>query len=162
MSILKKLRDRFTPIDGEDMSRRKFITDAASLAALTVVAGVLPSALVVQDIQAHIERGIVQGQSFNIYEPVIIDIPGVTIVDCHFTAMAPMPYMIRLGPNANHTLLSRCHLDTQTFDVGAGIYVDAQAGDMTKTFQSAFDTASNVRLSSGVYQVSAPIRFKTK
>lgn len=167
MQLKSKIKQFFTPKDGENLSRRKFIKDASSLAALTVVAGVAPSLIVVQDLKAQIASGAVQGQTFYLYEPAVIDIPGVIIADCEFIAMAPMPYMIKLGPNAKKCMLKDSFIDRNNHQIGACILIEPQGNaDMSTTFQQALDTASTVHLGVGNHKIHSPItipsNFKLK
>lgn len=157
MDIKSKVKKFFAPVDGKDLGRRKFIKDAAGLAALTVVAGAIPSILVVDELKRQIESGVVRDQIFYISETVVIDIPNVKIVGCKFIATAPMKYMIEMGVNAKQCLLMDCVIDANGF-VCTGIMVHAQQGDMTQTMQSAFNTnAHTVHLSAGTHNISSPI-----
>lgn len=123
VGVVKIFKKLFDFKDGEDLSRRKFIKDAASLAALTVVATAIPSVLKVKEIQDQINSGTVIGQTFYLDEPIVIDIDNVLISNCTFIATKPMPYMIKAG-NVKNLHISHCSFDFGGNKIGAGMQFD--------------------------------------
>jgi len=103
--MIKKIKAFFDQDNTEvDLSRRKFITTAAALAALTVVATKVPSLLKLKEIEAQIASGRVFGQTFYTDETVIINIDDVVIDSCEFIATAPMEYMMQIDNVSNVTI----------------------------------------------------------
>lgn len=140
--MIKKLKEFFRVEDGPDLSRRKFIKGAASLAALTAVATTLPSISKFKEIQEQLLSGVVENQAFYIYEPVVIDLPNTVVRNCRFVACADMPNMITIKDSAKQCRLEDCHIDDGGFTMDACVRVEPQEGDMTNTLQSAMDTAT--------------------
>ena len=91
-----------------DISRRSFIKSAAALAALTAV-----PLLKTKEIEAQAAQRCIHGQTFYLKEPIVINLPGVTISQCRFVAVAPMSCMIDLS--ASHCMIVNCTFDTQEF-----------------------------------------------
>lgn len=120
--MLNKLKKIFS-FDDIDLSRRKFIKDAGSLAALTVVGLTAPSLLKVNELQAQINSGRISGQTFYLTEPIIIDLPNVIIDNCTFIEVKPIPYMLELTDNANNCVIQYC-----TFERYRPAYTAADAG----------------------------------
>lgn len=153
-----------------DLSRRKFIRDAATLTALAVTASTSPQLAqqLFESIEKQMASGVVEGQTFWLTEPVVIDMPGVVIRNCRFIATRPMPYMFYIGSDAQHCILDGCYLEDNGFLLpsGACVTVEPQIGDMTRTLQSAFDLAQSnsgpatIQLPQGKYRLaSSPIVF---
>ena len=162
--MINWFKSLFTLDESPDLSRRKFIRDAASLAALTVVASQVPSLLKYNELKAQLASGLIENQTFYLTEPVIIDLPNTVIRNCYFVAQNPMPYMIKLASNAHHCLLENCHLSSNLMgDTGYAIVVEPQGDtDMTTTLHSAVDTAQHgdtIYLGSGKYKLSSAIEL---
>ena len=166
--MFDKMKNKFNSVfnDGPDLSRRKFIKDAASLAALTVVASHIPSIAKYNEIRDQIAAGIVENQTFYLTETVVIDIPNVVIRNCNFIAVEPMNYMFELGQNAHDCLVSSCSFDTRGM-VDTVVRLEPQGDiDMTKTFQSAINIAANcgdrsLKLQPGTHSISSAIKWKS-
>jgi len=161
--MFKKLKSLFKFEDGIDLTRRKFIKDAGSLAALTVVALNAPSLLKVKEIQAQILEGRVYGQTFYLTEPIIIDLPNVIIDDCTFIAAEPMPYMVRILGNANNCMIKNSRFESKGL-ADLCIYFEPRTDDMTNTIQAAIDAASDnggvVYLKPGIHKLGPPLNIK--
>ena len=160
MKIFKKLSSLFTFEDGLDLSRRKFIKDAGSLAALTVAALNAPSLLKVKELQAQILEGRVYGQTFYLTEPIIIDLPNVVIDNCTFIAVNPMPYMLKMTENANHCAIQNCMFQSDNL-ADTAFYFEARTDDMTNTIQAAIDAGSGIDavivIPRGEHRLSSPL-----
>lgn len=157
MDIKSKIKNLLS-FDEIDHSRRKFIKDAAGLAALTVIATQAPLLLKpekINELRKQIEAGYVHDQTFYIYEPVVLDIDNVIIDNCKFIAMAPMDYMFYI--KANNLIIKNSHIDGSRMGSG-GIWVEPAHGDMTGTLQSAIDLAQDtIYLAPGTYHMNMPI-----
>jgi len=160
MKVFKKLKSFLLFEDGIDLTRRKFIKDAGSLAALTVVALNAPSLLKVKELQAQILEGRVYGQTFYLTEPIIIDLPNVIINDCTFIAVEPIPYMVRILGNANNCMIKNSRFESKGL-ADLCIYFEPRTDDMTNTIQAAIDAASDngstVYVSAGTHGIKSPL-----
>lgn len=149
-------------IDGDvDTSKRKVIKTAAGLAALTVVAKT--SINILEDktktIQEKIDSGLISGEHFYLYEPIIIDIPNVKIMGCMFEAVAMMPYMLKFGPNATNTLVTSCVFERNGLTDICIKIEPHETINKSNELQAAFDYSSDgvVRLEPGIYRLDNPI-----
>lgn len=156
--IFNKIKKLFS-YDDIDLSRRRFIKTGAQLATLAVVASATPLIfkLKTKEIEEQILGGIIENQTFYIDKTVIIDIPNVIIRNCRFIVTAPMDYAIEFGKNAKNLHINDCFFDCSKMVNEATIKINPQNGDMTRTFQSAIDTAPNIKLEAGVYRVNQPV-----
>lgn len=108
-----------------DLSRRKFIGNAAALTALAVTATTSPklAAELFETLEKQIASGEIRGQTFWLTEPVVIDIPGVIIENCKFIVTKSMPHAFEFRNGAKNCVMQSCTIDTNGFDVGAAIRV---------------------------------------
>jgi len=161
MKVFKKLKSFLSFEDSIDLTRRKFITDAASLAALTVVALNAPSLLKVKEIQSQLEGGRVFGQTFYLTEPIIIDLPNTIIDNCTFIAVEAMPYMVHITKNAKQCVIKNSRFEAKNL---ADTCIDfvARTDDMTNTIQQALYAACDnsdvtVYFKPGIHKISSPL-----
>ncbi|MGB1191830.1 MAG: hypothetical protein ACPG3T_02810 [Pseudomonadales bacterium] len=124
LDFIKKKLSSFFEEPEFDESRRRVIRNAAGLAALCALSPLISFEDKVKSIQDKINSGLIDGEDFFIYEPVVINIPDVHIRNCRFTAMADMPYMIMLGNNTARTVIDSVYIDESRFKIGSAIYVD--------------------------------------
>ena len=122
--MVNKLKELFTGGADTDLSRRKFIRGAASLAALTVVAGSVPSLLKVKSIQDKIASGRIFSEVFYLTEGIVIDIPNVIIENCKFIITCDMDYAITLSKNANNTVVRDVYIDGGNHNIKAAFNVE--------------------------------------
>lgn len=113
-----------------DQSRRRFIRDAAGLAALTVAAAHVPSIfqstrvrLATADLERQILNGTVEGQVFYIDRPIVLDLPGTTIRNCQFIATSDLPYFVYVAPEASHCIITNCQFYGRDYMAGQGARV---------------------------------------
>ena len=103
-----------------DESKRKFIRNAAGLAALTAAASVSPAILLEKEreIDRMIRSGLVSGQTFYIDDPVVISIDNVRIENCKFVATRPMDHILEVE-SVNKLIIRNCVFitDDYGFDV---------------------------------------------
>lgn len=156
--MIKKLIKKLICIDGEniDVSRRRLIKGVGSLAALTVVASAIPSVVKALELKEQLKLGVIENQTFYVYEPIVIDLPNTIIRNCYFIVMDYVDYVVKIGPNA-----TGCHISDSYFEAGNKaaclILIESQKGDMTTSMQSAIDFASSTHLPKGNYKTSSPI-----
>lgn len=108
-----------------DLSRRKFIGNAAALTALAITATTSPklAADMFESLEKQIASGAIRGQTFWLTEPVVIDIPGVIIENCKFIVTKPMPHVFEFRAGAENCLMRKCSIDTNGFVVDTGVRV---------------------------------------
>lgn len=109
--------------DGTDLSRRKFVKDAATLTALAVTAAHTPqlAQTLLESIDQQIRNGLVKGQTFWLTEPIIVDLPNVIFEDCTFIAENPMPYMMQFTERAKNCTLRHCDFGGRNMGDGCAI-----------------------------------------
>ena len=108
-----------------NISRRRFIRDAAGLAALAFAAPVSTSILLAREktIYEQVESGVVEDQTFYLYEPIVLSFADrVEIHRCSFIAMRDMPTMLIL-PKEGRVWVSDCALQSNGYVVDVAIKV---------------------------------------
>jgi len=159
-------------------SRRLFLKSFSALAA-AAVAGPTLAKLAPTDIArlyGAIADGPIEGLTFYLTQPIVIDLPNTVIRNCRFIWRGLKNHEHALILRTHSTLIESCH-----FDFGRERYVEGEVQaadilaeppetsnprhanlDMTQSIQSALNSCpsgSKVELAPGTYAVNPPIKL---
>lgn len=156
---MKEFIKRIFTSDGEvDVSRRRFIKGAASLAALTVVSTALPSVRVYETLKEQIATGLVTDQTFYIDEPIVIDMNNIIIRNCKFIATRPLDYFLEIK-GSSRFVITDCQFQSD-YPVGVWLSLspNKNGDDMSTSIQSAIDNSDRIHFGNGEYKLGTALK----